>query len=125
MSTRIFSLALPLLLAACGQGSNPDSTAGAGRAAGDRIECAPPGAQGFARVCAVDRTRSDEGLVLTVHQPGGGFHRLRTTGDGRGVVAADGAEPVEVSVVDSRTIEVAIGGARYRLPATVGPIPTR
>lgn len=122
MSTRISSLAVLLLLAACGQGAESITAA---QVAGDRIDCAPPGAQGFSRVCTVDRMRSDEGLVLTVHQPGGGFHRLRTTRDGRGVVAADGAEQAVVSVTDPRTIEVAIGGARYRLPATVGPIPKR
>ncbi|UIJ43621.1 hypothetical protein LZK98_11015 [Sphingomonas cannabina] len=122
MSTRISSLAVLLLLAACGQASD---TGNAEQAAGDRIDCAPPGAQGFSRVCTIDRMRSDDGLILTVHQPGGGFHRLRTTRDGRGVVAADGAEQAAVSVVDPRTIEIAIGGARYRLPATVGPIPKR
>jgi hypothetical protein len=57
--------------------------------------------------------------VLTLHNPDGGFHRLLVTKDGRGVVAADGAEPAIVRVVGEREIEVAIGGDRYRLPATV------
>jgi len=43
------------------------------------------------------------------------------------VVAADGADAASVKVVGADAIEVAIGGDRYRLPATVkGPaVPAR
>ena len=57
--------------------------------------------------------------VLTIRHPDGGFRRLRITADGRGVIAADGAEPARVSVIGPADIEVAVGGDRYRLPATV------
>jgi hypothetical protein len=57
--------------------------------------------------------------VLTLRQPDGGFRRLRVTGDGRGVIAADGAEQASVTLVAPVTIEVAIGNMRYRLPAVV------
>ncbi|WP_315764107.1 hypothetical protein [Sphingomonas sp. Y38-1Y] len=93
-----------------------------GRAAAEddgRIQCAPPGEAEFRRVCTVDRLADAGGTLLTVHLPDGGFHRLRIAEDGRGVVAADGSEQAVVRVVGDREIEVAIGGARYRLPATV------
>jgi len=86
----------------------------------DRIECAVDGAA-FARACTVERLTGDEGLVLTLRAPSGSFRRLLVTKDGRGVVAADGAEPAKVTVIGSGRIEVAIGGDRYRLPATVRP----
>jgi len=84
-----------------------------------RIECAPEGAEQFAYVCAIDRIQSQDGLFLTVRQPDGGFRRLLVTTDGRGVVAADGAEQAVVLPLPPNRIEVAIGGSRYRLPATV------
>jgi len=122
------------LLAACGSGKGSDNVAAGGTtdptipapaasatavaASDDRVECAVDGAA-FARACTVDRVTGDEGLVLTVHAPSGSFRRLLVTKDGRGVVAADGAEPAKVSVLGPGRIEVAIGGDRYRLPATV------
>ena len=98
----------------------PAASATAVAASDDRVECAVDGAA-FARACTVDRVTGDEGLVLTVHAPSGSFRRLLVTKDGRGVVAADGAEPAKVSVLGPGRIEVAIGGDRYRLPATVTP----
>jgi hypothetical protein len=84
-----------------------------------RIECAPPGAERFSYACAIDRVQTQDGLYLTLRHPDGGFRRLLVTTDGRGVVAADGAEQAVVTPVASNQIEVALGGARYRLPATV------
>ncbi len=84
-----------------------------------RIECAPPGVETFSYSCAIDRTQSQDGLFLTLRHPDGGFRRLLVTTDGRGVIAADGAEKAEVTILSPDQIEVAIGGARYRLPATV------
>jgi len=84
-----------------------------------KIECAPPGARAFAFACAIDRTQTQDGLFLTLRHPDGGFRRLLVTTDGRGVVAADGAEPAKVTPLGADMIEVALGGARYRLPATV------
>ncbi|HSI18007.1 MAG TPA: hypothetical protein VK980_09570 [Sphingomonas sp.] len=84
-----------------------------------RIVCAQHGSADFARVCTVDRVNGADGLVLTVSHPDGSFHRLLVTKDGRGVVAADGAENAVVTVLGPGSIEVALGGDRYRLPATV------
>ncbi|HEY0116883.1 MAG TPA: hypothetical protein VGB54_14305, partial [Allosphingosinicella sp.] len=44
------------------------------------------------------------------------------TRDGRGVVAADGAERAEVTIIADDMIEVAIAGDSFRLPARVGPV---
>lgn len=130
MSMRIYSaVLLPLSLAACGgsrsdQASLANAEAQQSAAAADNghILCAVPGSEDFQRDCTIDRTATDKGVILTVHQPDGGFHKLRIADNGRGVVAADGAEAAKVTVVGEHEIEVAIGGARYRLPATIGPV---
>ncbi|WP_375396311.1 hypothetical protein [uncultured Sphingomonas sp.] len=126
------ALAVPLLLAGCGKPAADSATlerveADAGAAAADngRIECAVANAPAFARDCTIERQTGDAGLVLTVRAPNGGFHRLLVTKDGRGVVSADGAEPARVTIVGADRIEVAIGGDRYRLPATVKGKPAK
>lgn len=131
MSSRIFeaaTLALLATLAAC-QPPQTDTKVLAKveaeqrqDAADDgRINCALGDAEAFARVCTVDREDSERGLILTVHHPDGGFRRLLVTQDGRGVIAADGAQPAKVAIAANDEIEVAIGPDRYRLPATVKP----
>lgn len=87
--------------------------------AADRITCARAGTAALAPVCGVGRTLSAEGLVLTLRHPDGGFRRLLVTSDGRGVIAADGAQQARVRIIDDRQIEVTLAGDRYRLPATV------
>lgn len=94
----------------------------AAAAPADRVACAHAG-QALAADCTVDRDQGQGGLTLTVRHPDGAFRRLAVATDGRGVVAADGAEPAQVTILDVRTIEVAIGGDRYRLPATVRAAP--
>lgn len=84
----------------------------------ERIDCALDGAAAFERICTVERTAGPE-LLLTLRSPSGGFRRLAVTRDGRGVIAADGAEPATVSVLGKDRIEVSIGSDRYRLPARV------
>ena len=83
-----------------------------------RIECAVDGAAAFARVCTVERSPGPE-VLFTIRAPSGSFRRLAATSDGRGVMAADGAEPATVRVVGQGLIEVSIGDDRYRLPATI------
>jgi hypothetical protein len=102
--------ALILLLAGCDRPPAP--------AADERIECAVDGAAAFARVCTVERTPGRD-VLFTIRSPKGSFRRLVATADGRGVMAADGAEPATVKVVGRDLIEVAIGSDRYRLPARV------
>ncbi len=87
-------------------------------AGSNRIACAR-GDAALAPICTIDQARGRDGLILTVRHPDGGFRRLLVTQDGRGVVAADGAEAARVTVIDAKQIEVALGGDRYRLPATI------
>lgn len=83
--------------------------------ADDHVECAVDGAESFERVCILERSAER----LTLRGPDGGFRRLTATRDGRGVIAADGAEPATVTIVGKEMIEVSIGSDRYRLPARV------
>jgi hypothetical protein len=108
-----------LLLSACGEAEDaPKDVLGAAPPGAERIECAI-GRAAFAPVCVVDRSRSPDGLTLTLRNPDGSFRRLLVTTDGRGVIAADGIEQAVVTPLGTDRIEVAIGGNRYRLPATV------
>ena len=114
-------LVLPLLLVACGQGEEEKPVATLDN--DGRIECRIGADTQFSRFCTVERSRVEDATVLTVRKPDGGFRRLQTTRDGRGVVAADGAETAQVTIVGDNLIEVAIGGDSFRLPARVGPLP--
>lgn len=83
------------------------------------VPCALPG-KPLRRECLVERTGGgNEGLILTLRHPDGAFRRLLVTRDGRGVVAADGAEPATVRVLGADRIEVTVAGEHYELPATV------
>ncbi len=111
---RLILLAIPLFLVGCNEAVPAGQTDSAD--AGDgRIECRPQGAAEFANACLLERS----GDTLTLRKPDGGFRRLVVTTDGRGVAAADGAEPAQVRVIGEGRIEVAIGGDAFRLPATV------
>ena len=114
-----FPLAALSLLAACGYSDAAAEEEALAQAGRTEVECAVGGEEDFERVCTVERRAGAEGLELTLHHPDGGFRRLRVTADGRGVVAADGAEAALVSVIGADRIEVAIASDRYRLPATV------
>ncbi len=127
MSTRIskqilaVAALLSLPLAACGRGASSADVEAKQKAetAGDRqIPCAR-GKAALAPTCTVEQALGKDGLILTVRHADGAFRRLLVTQDGRGVVAADGAEVATVAVVGRDGIEVALGGDRYRLPATV------
>ncbi|MBO9378228.1 hypothetical protein GG804_15775 [Sphingomonas histidinilytica] len=101
-----------LLLTACG--SAGDAVAGT-----RPIDCRLAEARGFEQICTVERTESPEGPVLVARGPDGGFRRLLIVRDGRGVIAADGAEPVEVRPAGGGHVDVTAGGMVYRLPAKV------
>lgn len=128
-SERLLALAIALLAPACSEPAPADREVlaraeqqqGVAAVEEGRVNCALAGARALARTCTVDREQGARGLVLTIRHPDGGFRRLLVTRDGRGVVAADGAEPARVSIVDAGEIEVAIGDDVYRLPATVAP----
>lgn len=111
-------LSTALLLAACQADGNQTATV----EDDGRIDCRIGNDDQFHRFCSVERERTDQGTLLTVRKPDGGFRRLLATRDGRGVVAADGAEPAEVTIIGENLIEVAIAGDRFRLPARVGSV---
>lgn len=114
-----FPLAM-LVLLSCNEGTGPQGEAAAPDSAGaERVECALAGAANFERRCTVETASSENGTTLIIRAPDGGFRRLLLTADGRGLVAADGAEPARVMPIGSSEIEVAIGRDRYRVPATV------
>lgn len=114
-----------LALAGCSGGQEERQAAAQNSPAAEQkpgltIECALAGAQAFASDCTVEQSGAGDAVVLTVRHSDGGFRRLRVTHDGRGVDVADGAQPASVTMVGDRTIEIAIGGDRYRLPAAAG-----
>jgi hypothetical protein len=101
--------ALLLLLSACGgpPEAKPDNL----------IHCAVDGATQFTPVCTVERSASGSEVVFTVRSPSGSFRRLAKTADGRGLMAADGAEPAAVAIAGPDMVEVSIGSDRYLFPA--------
>lgn len=114
-------------LAACSSADQPANTSAVARVEAQqqadaeddgRILCAR-GQAPMQRTCTVEQVQGENGLVLTLRHPDGGFRRLAVTSDGRGVVAADGAEAAKVAVIGPGDIEVTVAGDRYRLPATV------
>jgi hypothetical protein len=107
-----------LLLAACSEAEPPVATV----EEDGRIECRIGADRQFQRYCEVERETTEAGRMLTVRKPDGGFRRLMVADDGRGVVAADGAEQAQVTIVGDDLIEVAIGGDTFRLPARVGSV---
>lgn len=116
ISDRRIAIGAALALAGCQ--AQPSAPFGGSDA--DKVECRIAAARDFARDCVVERTTGPEGLSLTIRHPDGGFRRLLVTTDGRGVVAADGAEPATVAI-EGKGILVTIGDDAYRLPATVKP----
>lgn len=129
-SLRLIAAMLLLGLSACGEKSAPGQpaarpetstsaapSAGDDTAVDDRIACATGGETALSMNCRIERTQTDEGLVITIRHPDGGFRRLLVVKDGRGVVPADGAEPAQVVLAGQNQIDVTIGRDRYRLPA--------
>lgn len=115
MSMRIYSAALlTIMLSACGDAG----TATGAAPAADTIMCAVSGATDFEPVCQLEQSQTETGLLLTVRHPGGGFRRLQVVQDGRGVIAADGADTAIITLRGTKEIEVVIAGDKYLLPAT-------
>jgi hypothetical protein len=113
-----------LVLMGCNS-ENANDAARQAVASDDRIACQPAGAETLEPVCTIERSASEKGLILTIRHPDASFRRLLVTKDGRGVIAADGAEQAKVRIADTigkgSEIEVTLAGNRYILPATLKP----
>ncbi len=113
MSMRIFNASVLVMLSGCEATPVAESKVAIAQPE-NRIECAVNGAKRFLEDCAIERGGS---TALTLRHGEGGFRRF-TLADGT-INTADGAETVAVtSLADGRT-EIAVGGDRYRLPATL------
>lgn len=119
-------LTVSLLLASCGSDEAESNNAIAGNMAeaeDPKVMCALKGADRFERKCMPEWTQTEEGRVLVLRGPDGSFRRLLHTGDARGFVAADGAEPALIAPYGKSMIMVTIGPDRYRLPAELEEAP--
>lgn len=118
---------LPILLLAATAGlaactgnapSDPESLTGGDES---RIACALGDETEFTEQCDAERVQNGDTRELVMRHPDGGFRRFAIVSDGRGLVAADGAEEAVVTPLSNGTIQLSVGGDRYRLPATVKP----
>ncbi|WP_017671301.1 hypothetical protein [Blastomonas sp. AAP53] len=115
------TLCLALLAAGC---SDPSSPAGPESVAdGDdaKVSCALAGETEFTEQCEVERVQSGAARELVLRHPDGGFRRFEIVTDGRGLVAADGAEEAVITPLSDGRIQLSVGPDRYRIPATVKP----
>lgn len=110
---RISSVWLTFLIAGCHAPLGDDPTGLTG--ALDTVECALGGATTFAKTCAIE---PGDGSAVTLRHRDGGFRRLTRQDDGV-MGTADGAETVDVVMLDDGRAELSIGEDRYRLPATL------
>lgn len=88
-----------------------------------RIDCALGNATEYKRNCTVERVSDDDGQILVVRHPDGGFRRFRVLTDGRGLEPAEGFDETSLKILDDQMIEVTSGGDSYRLPAQIKSAP--
>jgi hypothetical protein len=115
-------LAVMVLLAGCS--GDPASTEAESLTGGDdsRVACALGDEVEFTEKCDVERVQNGGTRELVMRHPDGGFRRFEIVSDGRGLVAADGAEEAVVTPLSDGRIQLSVGSDRYRLPATVKPL---
>lgn len=83
----------------------------------DLIACALGGMKQFDASCEVQRSKSEDGLELTVRHPDGVFRRFVVLQNGQGLATADGAHEAQTRYADGH-VEVAIENDRYRFPTS-------
>lgn len=113
MSTRIseaFGIVALLTLGACSQQAAPLPDP----KAPDTVRCRLDDAADMAPLCR----RENDGDRIVIRHPDGGFRRFVVVDDGRGIIAADGADPAKVEPLDKGRIRVSVGSDAYELPAT-------
>lgn len=110
-----------LLLAGCSGQSTPSEPESLTGGEETRVPCALAGENEFTQQCDVERVQNGDRRELVVRHPDGGFRRFEIVTDGRGLVAADGAEEAVVTPLADGRIQLTVGTDRYRIPATVKP----
>lgn len=121
-SKATFLLSVPLALAACSGGDDltqAEQEAAEQAAQAGKVECALAGSDSFERICTTEQIVSDEGKILVIRHPDGGFRRFDILTDGRGLAPADGFDETQITVLDDGFIEVRSGDDKYRLPAQI------
>ena len=112
------AFALLVACAGCSKSQEASDPATHAASTSETIACAVGGAAEMADVCTVERIKAGGALQLVVHHPDGAFRRFDVLSDGTGLAPADGAqEPVRNA--RNGILEIAIGGDRYRFPATI------
>ncbi len=86
-----------------------------------RIACALGNETEFTEQCDAERVQNGERRELVMRHPDGGFRRFEIVSDGRGLIAADGAEEAVVMPLADGRIQLTVGEDRYRIPATIKP----
>jgi hypothetical protein len=124
ISKSVLSLIMAVSLAACGGNEaedlrNAESDAAEQAALDGKIECALAGAAAFERTCTTEQIAGNEGKILIIRHPDGGFRRFDILTDGRGLAPADGFDETRISLLNGGTIEVSSGDDKYRLPAQI------
>jgi hypothetical protein len=109
-------VALGGALAACSKGpaEAPKVAEGA-----EHIECALGPGTGFAKDCAIERSRAGGVYKMIVRHPDGGFRRFEVDADNT-IVSSDGADVAQVTL-NGTVAEVTVGGERYRIPLEAAP----
>lgn len=110
-------LVLPLLASAGLAACSPAEEKPQGRV----IDCALAGAAKFLPDCFVQDSRAGQQRFLTVRHKDGSFRRFAMVDDGRGVIAADGADEASAKWTAEGVLEVTVAGDRYRFPARMKP----
>ncbi|MEA3264274.1 MAG: hypothetical protein U9R07_12415 [Pseudomonadota bacterium] len=114
MSTRISSLAIALLLTACG----PAAEDAAPQAKAETIWCGLDGATELTQACTLERGNEEGRPAFVVRHPDGKFRRLVASADGQNLLAADGADQSQSALKGDRW-EVILGDDRYVVPVKV------
>lgn len=128
MSTPIFKLLLSttaaMLLVSCSKNDDQafaeaEKSASQDAALNGKIACALAGATDFRRNCTSERIASQDGEILVIRHPDGGFRRFNILTDGRGLSPAQGFDETKIRILDDGLIELHSGDDRYRLPAQI------
>jgi hypothetical protein len=108
------------VLSACGSADEPLVEQKDGEVSNvAMVPCALGEENDFTDTCTLQRLVGSQRTTIVLGRGDSGFRRFLMTADGRGLIAADGAESARVSIIGDAQVEVAVGDDRYRLPAAI------